>query len=132
MKQHWKALTRAISYIKANIGKGRLLRKPTGLRIVAYTDSDHANDDKRKSVTGGLVTLGWLPTYFMSKIQSIVSLSLTKVEYISQGTITQEILFQWQILNKLLEEGYDKTRLIYKQFIWLRIIKSVRGRNILT
>ena len=87
-KQHWKKLTRVIGYIKANIGKGRFLKKSTELRIVAYTDSDYPNDDKRKSVTGGIVTLGGSPTYFMSKIQSIVSLSLSKAEYIALGTIT--------------------------------------------
>ena len=57
-KQHWKALTRVIGYIKANIGKERFLRKPTELRIVAYMDADYANDDKRNSVTGGVLTLG--------------------------------------------------------------------------
>ena len=60
-KQHWKAITRVIGYIKASIGKGRFLGKPTELRIVAYTDSDYANDDERKSVTGGVVTLGGSP-----------------------------------------------------------------------
>ena len=47
-----------IGYIKTSIGKGRFLRKQTELKIVAYTDSDYANDDKRKSVTGGIFTLG--------------------------------------------------------------------------
>ena len=66
-KQHWKALIRVIGYIKANIEKVRYLRKPTELRIVAYTDSDYANDAKRKSVTGRVVTLGGSPTYFILK-----------------------------------------------------------------
>ena len=91
-KQHWKALTRLIGYTKAKIGKGRLLRKSEELRIVAYTDADYANNNERKSITGGVVTIGGSPTYFMSKIQSIVSLSSTEAEYIALGTIIQEIL----------------------------------------
>ena len=103
-KQHWKALTRVIGYIKANIGKGRFLRIPSELRIIAYTDSDYANDAKRKSVTGEVVTLGGSPTYFTSKIQATVNFSSAKAEYIALGSIAQEVLFQRHILKELLEE----------------------------
>ena len=103
-----------IGYIKANIGKGRLLRKPSELRIVAYTDSDYANDDKRKSVTGGVVTLGGSPTYFTSKMQATVSLSSTEAEYIALGSIAQEVLFQRQILNELLGGKYNKISIIHE------------------
>ena len=113
-KLHWKGLTRLIGYIKANIGKGRFLMKPNELRIIAYTDSDYANNDERKSITGGIVTLGGSPTYFMSKMQSIVSLSSTEAEYIALGTITQEVLFQRQILNELLDDKDEKTSIIYE------------------
>ena len=68
-------LTRLIGYIKAIIGMGRLIKKPEELRIVTYTDADYANNNERKSVTGGVVTLGGSSTYFMSKTQLIVSLS---------------------------------------------------------
>ena len=68
MKQHWKALTRVIGYIKANIRKGRFLRKPTELRKMAYVDSDYANIDKMKSVMGGVVTLVGSQIYFISKM----------------------------------------------------------------
>ena len=88
-----------IGYIKANIRKGRFLRKPTELRIVAHTDLDCANSDERKSVTGGVVTLGGSPTYFTSKIQVTVSLSSSEAEYIALGSIAHEVLFQSQILN---------------------------------
>ena len=57
-KQHWKALTRLIGYIKLDIGKGRILRKPKELRLVAFTDSDYGNNEDRKSITGGVVTMG--------------------------------------------------------------------------
>ena len=43
-----------------------------------------------------------------------MSLSSTEAEYIALGTITQELLFQRQILNKLLNKGYNKTNIIYE------------------
>ena len=67
-KQYWKALTRLIGYIKSDIGKGRILQKPKELRLIAFTDSDYRNDEDRKSITGGVVTLGRSPTYFTSKM----------------------------------------------------------------
>ena len=65
---------------------------------------DYANDGERKSVSGGVVTLGGYTT----KMQAIVSLSSTEAEYIALGSIMQEVLFQRQILNKLIGEKYKK------------------------
>ena len=113
-KQHWKALTRLIGYIKSDIGKGRILQKPKELRLIAFTDSDYANDKDRQSVTGGIVTKGGSPTYFTSKMQATVSLSSTEAEYIALGTVTQEVLFQAQILDEIFEEEHKRPSIIYE------------------
>ena len=55
-----------------------------------------------------------MPTYFFFKIQAAVSLLSTKAEYIALESITQEILFQQQILNKVLGEKYDKISIIHE------------------
>ena len=47
-------------------------------------------------------------------MQAKVSLSSTKVEYTALGTIAQELLFQQQILNKLLGDGYYKLNIIHE------------------
>ena len=47
-------------------------------------------------------------------MQATVSLSPTEVEYIALGSNMQEVLFQQQILNKLLGEKYDKISIIYE------------------
>ena len=91
--QHWKVLTWLIGYIKSDIRKGRILPKPKELRVVAFTDSDCANNEDRKSVTGGVWTVGRSPKYFTSKMQATVSLSSMEVGYIALGTVTQEVLF---------------------------------------
>ena len=67
-----------------------------------------------QTVTGGVVTLIGSPTYFIFEIQVIASLSLTKAEQKALETITQEISFQQQILNKLLGDGNDKISIIHK------------------
>ena len=56
-KEHWGAAIDVLSYLVATMEKGVRLGKPLGgvrLGLVAYADSDWANDtDDRKSVSGG-------------------------------------------------------------------------------
>ena len=111
---HWKVLTRLVGYIKGNIGKGRLLKQPKEMRIVAFTDSDYANGEDRKSVTGGIVTLGGVPTNAMSKTQAIVSLSSTEAEYIALSTVAQEVMFQSQIMDELIGDQHIKPSVIFE------------------
>ena len=114
---HWKALTRLIGYIKGIIGKGRLLKKPKELRIVAFTDSDYANGEDRKSITGGVTTIGGTPTNAMSKTQAVVSLSSTEAEYIALSAVAQEVLFQSQMLDELLGDDHIKPSIIFEDNI---------------
>ena len=116
-KLHWKALSRLIGYIKGSIGRGRLLKKPKELRIVAFTDSDYANGEDRKSITGGVTTIGGTPTNAMSKAQSVVSLSSTEAEYIALSSVAQEVVFQSQMLDELLGDGHIKPSIIFEDNI---------------
>ena len=77
-------------------------------------DSDYANNEDRKSITGGVVTMGGSPTYFTSKMQATVSFSSMEAEYIALGPATQEALFQAQILDKLFRTEHKKSSIIYK------------------
>ena len=81
---------------------------------MAFTDSDYANGEDRKSVTGGVVTLGGVPTNAMSKTQAIVSLSSTEAEYIALSTVAQEVLFQSQILDELVGDQHIKPSIIFE------------------
>ena len=95
--------------------KGQILRKPKELRLVVFTDSDYANDEKdRKSITRGVVTMGGSPTYFTSKMQTTISLSSMEAKYIALGMITQEVMFQAQILDKLFGEKRKRPIIIYE------------------
>ena len=71
-----------------DIGKGRILQKSKDLRLVAFAVTGYANNEDRKSITGGVMTMGRSPIYFTSKMQATVSLLWTGVEYIALGTVT--------------------------------------------
>ena len=52
--------------------------------VCRYVDSDFAHDlDKRRSTSGYVFTLAGGAISWMSKLQNIVSLSTTEVEYIA-------------------------------------------------
>ena len=112
--EHWKALTRLMGYIKGTIGKGRILRRPKEMRVIAFIDSDYASGEDRKSVTGGVITIGGVLTNAMSKTQTTVSLSSTEAEYIALSTVAQEVIFQSQILDELIGNEHIKPSIIFE------------------
>jgi len=59
-EQHWEAVYRFVGYLKDNKKEIKLtFRKPKELRIMGNVDSDYAtNKDDRRSITGGIITLG--------------------------------------------------------------------------
>ena len=58
--QHWQAVYRFVGYLKENKKEIKLIfRKPKELRVMGNVDSDYAtNKDDRRSITGGIITLG--------------------------------------------------------------------------
>ena len=60
------------------------------------------------------MTIGGSPTYFTSKIQTIVSLSSMEAKCIALGMITQGFMFQAQILDELFREKHKRPNIIYK------------------
>ena len=62
-----------MDYIESNIDKGRILQRSEELRLIVFTDSDYTNNEHRKDIMGGIMTIEGSPTYFKSKIQSAVN-----------------------------------------------------------
>jgi hypothetical protein len=59
--------------------------------VCSYVDSYFAGDlDKRRSTSGYVFTLGGEPVSWMSKLQNIVFLSTTEVEYIAASHACKE------------------------------------------
>lgn len=101
--EHWKALGRAIGYLKGQGKDGITLRKPSELRSINFADSDYAKSEiDRKSISGRVNTLGGTITAFSSKKQNTVTLSSTESEYISLTECCQEAMFTNMLLEELL------------------------------
>ena len=64
-------------------------------------DSDFTGDlDKRKSTTGYVFTLAGATVSWVSKLQTVVALSTTEVEYMAATQVCKEVIW----IQRLLEE----------------------------
>jgi hypothetical protein len=113
---HWKALERCVGYLCSQEPKkqGMIYRRPKELRVVCYADADYAKcPSTRRSISGGLCTVGGTVTAWFSRKQPTVALSSSEAEYISYATCCQETMFQNMMLEELL--GYQTpTATIYE------------------
>jgi hypothetical protein len=99
--KHWKALERLVGYLKYKKPFVLIIRSPEQLRGVHYCDSNYAQcEDTRRSVSGGIDTIGGAIIDWHSKKQPIVSLSTTEAELISYTIRCQAACF----LQKLIKE----------------------------
>ncbi|XP_060190311.1 G-type lectin S-receptor-like serine/threonine-protein kinase At5g24080 [Lycium barbarum] len=77
MENH-KKMVRCISHRKSILRRMR----NEGFSILGYVDSDFASDlDRRRSITGYIITLAGSAISWKATLQSIVALSATEVEY---------------------------------------------------
>ncbi|GKC28278.1 retrovirus-related pol polyprotein from transposon TNT 1-94, partial [Tanacetum coccineum] len=73
--------------------------KGTGIETVVYADSDHARDYVDRKSTSSICTfMGCCLTSWFSKKQTALSISTTKVEYVSAGKACQQALWMKQAL----------------------------------
>lgn len=77
-KEHWNVVMRILRYIKGTwcvaLGVGR-----SQLIVKGYVDSNFASDhDKRKSITRYVVTSARGEVSWLSKLKTIIALSLTE------------------------------------------------------
>jgi hypothetical protein len=92
-KQHWEAVKWILRYIKGTDIHALFF---VGSKIVlqGYVDSDMAGDKySRRSTTGYVFTIGGTKISFISKLQKVVVLSTTKVEYVDATNDSKEIIW---------------------------------------
>lgn len=105
LKKHWVAIKRIFRYLKGTSNFSLVYkRNGNAAPITAYADSDFANGEDRKSVSGNIVELFDNPIIWVSKKQGIVSLSTTESEFVSLCGCAQEILWLKGILKDLAVE----------------------------
>ena len=90
---HITAVKRVLRYLKGT-KSSKLIFTPKDAQLIAYTDSDWANDpEDRRSTSGFIVTLGSAPISWKSRKQPTVSLSSCEAEYIALAEAVKEILY---------------------------------------
>lgn len=103
-KHHMTMAKHTLRYIKATIDRQLIFRKSENrLNLTGFCDSDWANSEDRKSVSGYCFQLtqdGPLISW-KSKKQTTVALSTCEAEYISLSSATQEGIFLLSLLNDI-------------------------------
>ena len=114
---HWKAVKHLFHYLKGTTDM-KLVYKPDPSvhdHFVAYSDADHGgNKDNGKSTTGYMVKMGSGAVCWSSKLQPIVTLSTTEVEYVAAVAAGKEICWMRNLLGEL---GYKPSLQPSKLFV---------------
>ena len=112
-KEHWKALGRAVGYLKGHDKYEFVLRAPEELRGIHLRDANYATcEETRRSVSGGVETLGGTIVGYSSKKQNVVSLSSAEAELISYTEGCQNARFMQQLLCEMI--GYEPTAVVFE------------------
>jgi hypothetical protein len=92
---HWSKLGKYVGYLKSMEEEIRLThQKPKELRAISYVDSNYATDKEvRRSVSGGIHTVGGTIINWKSKTQALVTLSSTEAEYGSLASGATQVKF---------------------------------------
>jgi hypothetical protein len=93
-ESHLKATKRILRYLKHTQDVGLWYLKSANFELIGYSDSDYAGDKvERRSTLGTCQLLGRSLVSWSSKKQNSISLSTTKVEYVTAGSCCAQILW---------------------------------------
>jgi hypothetical protein len=80
--EYWKLVKKVLRYLQGTKGLMLTCRKIESLRIVGYSDSDYAEDD-RKSTSGYVFTLAGGAISWKSCKQTVITSSTMYVEFVA-------------------------------------------------
>nr|GEU98281.1 retrovirus-related Pol polyprotein from transposon TNT 1-94 [Tanacetum cinerariifolium] len=110
---HLEAVKRTFRYIKGTTHLGLWYPKGSGIETIVYADSDHAKDYVYHKRTSGVCTfMRCCLTSWISKKQTALAISTTKVEYVSARKACQQALWMKQALI-----DYDVSQKTIAQFL---------------
>ncbi|GKB77547.1 hypothetical protein Tco_0944442 [Tanacetum coccineum] len=144
---HWEVVKRIIRYIKG-----------TSDVALCFGDLDLCDLDESKSTAGYVFTLSGRTVSWVSKLQSVVAMSTTEVEYVAAAQASNEAVWnptfhsktkhirvQYHFVREKVEEGTVDMQKIYTddnvadyltkaincdKFIWCRSSCGLAGNNI--
>lgn len=110
-----RALERVLQYVYNT--KNQILTLGGMLaRLVGFSDSDFAADERtRKSTSGFILFLGNGPIVWYSKLQTIVAQSTAEAEYVSLLPVCQNIIW---VRNLLYETGIQEVIATLSTTLW--------------
>ena len=101
---HWKALDRAVGYIKGK-GEHKLkMKKPSELRVISFADSSYADcKDTRRSSSGDMHTIGGAIVSWRAQLLKMLCLSSTEAEYVTLTEAAKEQKFIQMLLGEIMK-----------------------------
>jgi hypothetical protein len=112
--QHEQAIKRIVCYLKRTPDKGLILRPDISRGLECHVDADFAGgfspeycDDATAcySRTGFIIWFADCPLIWSSKLQTMIALSTTEVEYIALSTALRDVIYVMQLLEEILSFG---------------------------
>ena len=125
--EHWAAIKRIVRYIAGTSEYGcKYLNKPTeNLKLLGYSDSDHAGDlEKRKSTSGVVFFLNGNVVTWTSQKQRVVSLSSCEAEYIAAASAACQGVWLSRLIADLIGQKLQKFRLLMDSKSALELCKN--------
>ncbi|KAF2899352.1 hypothetical protein ILUMI_06823 [Ignelater luminosus] len=118
----WKYLTRILRYIKGTVNYALTFKADDNQGLEAYSDSDWANEEDRKSISGYMYKWNGQTILWSTKKQHCISLSTAEAELKSVCTCIQDGLWLKKIF-KDLQMNIDKIVLYEDNQACISIIK---------
>lgn len=109
---HLTALKRILRYLNGTVNLNMFYRRKGKFSLEIYSDSDYANDESRKSISGSLITLNSFPIIWKSRLQNLVTLPTTEAELVA-GCDTVKAAIPIQRLLKELKFINEEATPIY-------------------
>ena len=113
--EHWAAIKRIVRYVAGTLDYGCKFQKGSisGLKLLGYSDSDHAGDlEKRKSTSGVLFFLNDNIVTWTSQKHRVVSLSSCEAEYIAAASAACQGVWLSRLIADLTGEKVQKFKLL--------------------
>ena len=104
--EHWRMAKKVLAYLKDTMHFGIVydlsdMHDNETIHIEGYTDSDFANEQGRKSITGYAIYVNGLLVNYKSHQQSLVAVNTTEAELIAANSGFKDVKWMVNILGEL-------------------------------
>ncbi|RVW62516.1 Retrovirus-related Pol polyprotein from transposon RE1 [Vitis vinifera] len=129
---HLQTAKRVLRYLRGTTNLGIFYKKGGNDKLVAFTDSDYADDlEDRKSTSGYVFMLSSGAVSWSSRKQPVVSLSTTEVEFIAATSCACQAIWMRRILEKLSHTQGNCTTMFCDNSSTIKLSKNpmMHGRS---